>query len=123
VARDFPDLKVGVAHAGRPFIEQTIALAVDPNVYVDVSWSQLALGLYPDALKTVLMAFGPDRIVYGSDTGTREGLVRPEDFVDVTTVRCERMFRETMRILGELNVDQASTRKIMGENARRLLKL
>lgn len=122
VARDFPDLKIGVAHAGRPFIEETIALAVDPNVYVDMTWSQLAMGLYPDTMKRILMAFGPDRIVYGSDTGTREGLYRPEDFLNVTTARCERMFRDTMQILRELEVDQASIRKIMGENAAKLLK-
>lgn len=123
VARDFPKLKVGVAHAGRPFIEETLALAVNPNVYIDMTWSQLALGLYPDTMKRVLMAFGPDRIVYGSDTGTREVLARPEDFSSVSTARCETMFRETMQILRELGVDQASVRKIMGENATKLLKL
>ena len=123
VARDFPQLRIGIAHAGRPFIEQTIALAVNPNVYVDMTWSQLALGLYPEAFTKILMAFGPDRIVYGSDTGTREGLVRSEDFLNVTTARCETMFRETMQILRELEVDQASIKKIMGENAAKLLKI
>ncbi len=39
VAREFPDLKIIVAHLGYPWVAETIVLlAKHPNVYSDVSW-------------------------------------------------------------------------------------
>lgn len=39
VAREFPDLKIVVAHMGYPWVAETVALlAKHPNVYSDISW-------------------------------------------------------------------------------------
>ena len=39
VAREFPDLKIIIAHMGFPWVHETIVLlAKHPNVYADISW-------------------------------------------------------------------------------------
>jgi len=39
VAREFPDLKIIIAHMGFPWVNETIVLlAKHPNVYADISW-------------------------------------------------------------------------------------
>lgn len=39
VAREFPSLKIVIAHMGYPWVQETIALlAKQPNVYSDISW-------------------------------------------------------------------------------------
>jgi predicted TIM-barrel fold metal-dependent hydrolase len=110
VAREFPDLKLVVAHGGRPFVEQTIALSVMPNVYVDVSWSLLPLAMWPDLIRPLLVAFGPDRIIYGSDANWRE----PGRLAS-RLAECRRILRE------ELRVDAATEAKVLGGNAERLV--
>jgi hypothetical protein len=110
VARAFPFLKLVVAHGGRPFVEQTIALSLMPNVYVDLSWSLLPLSMWPGLVAPLLEAFGPDRLIYGSDANWRE------------PSRLSTRLAEFRRILrDELRVDPATAAKILGGNAERLL--
>jgi predicted TIM-barrel fold metal-dependent hydrolase len=110
VAREFPSLKLVIAHGGRPFVEQTIALSVMPNVYVDLSWSLLPLTMWPALVAPLLEAFGPDRLIYGSDANWREpGRLRSR------LAEFRRILRE------ELRVDAATEAKILGGNAERLL--
>ena len=110
VAREFPNLKLVVAHGGRPFVEQTIALSLMPNVYVDVSWSLLPLTMWPDLIRQLLDAFGPDRVIYGSDANWREpGRLRTR------FDECRRILRE------ELRVDATTEAKVLGANAERLI--
>jgi predicted TIM-barrel fold metal-dependent hydrolase len=110
VAREFPHLKLVVAHGGRPFVEQTVALSLMANVYVDLSWSLLPIAMWPDLIRRLLEAFGPDRLIYGSDANWRE------------PSRLETRFAECRRIVREvLAIDPATEAKIFGANAERLL--
>ena len=110
VAREFPNLKLVVAHGGRPFVEQTIALSLMPNVYVDVSWSLLPLTMWPDLIRQLLESFGPERVIYGSDANWRE------------PARLRTRFEECRRILREdLRVSADTEAKVLGTNAERLL--
>ena len=110
VAREFPSLKLVVAHGGRPFVEQTIALSLMPNVYVDVSWSLLPLTMWPALVAPLLEAFGPDRIIYGSDANWRE-----PSRLATRLAECRRLLREVLK------VDATTEAKILGGNAERLL--
>ena len=117
VARDFPELILIAAHSGRPFLEQMIAVSHLPNVYVDIAWSQLPLDFYEETVRKMLLAFGPDRIIYGSDTGTRH------DSYGADVDRVIKMFKETTNLLNNvIGLDHNSVAKIMGGNASRLLK-
>ena len=110
VAREFPNLKLVVAHGGRPFVDQTIALSVMPNVYVDVSWSLLPLDMWADLIRPLLAAFGPDRVIYGSDANSRD------------PARLAGRLAEGRRIQREvLGVDGTTEAKVLGANAVRLL--
>ena len=110
VAREFPSLKLVVAHGGRPFVEQTIALSLMPNVYVDLSWSLLPLSMWPALVAPLLEAFGPERLIYGSDANWRE-----PDRLRTRLVEFRRILRD------ELSVDPETEAKILGGNAERLL--
>jgi predicted TIM-barrel fold metal-dependent hydrolase len=110
VAREFPHLKLVVAHGGRPFVEQTIALSLMANVYVDVSWSLLPLTMWPDLIRRLLDAFGPDRVIYGSDANWRE-----PSRLATRLAECRRILRE------ELRVDPATEAKVLGANGARLI--
>ncbi|MGH7264119.1 MAG: amidohydrolase family protein [Candidatus Rokuibacteriota bacterium] len=110
VAREFPNLKLVVAHGGRPFVEQTIALSLMPSVYVDVSWSLLPLTMWPDLIRQLLEAFGPDRVIYGSDANWRE-----PSRLRTRLEECRRILREVLK------VDAATEAKVLGANAERLV--
>jgi predicted TIM-barrel fold metal-dependent hydrolase len=110
VARQFPNLKLVIAHGGRPFVEQTIALSLMANVYVDLSWSLLPLTMWGEMIRRLLEAFGPDRLIYGSDANWREPSRLATRFAE-----CRRVLRE------EIQVDAATEAKILGGSAERLL--
>jgi predicted TIM-barrel fold metal-dependent hydrolase len=119
VARDFPDLKLVVAHGGRPFIDQTIALSVCPNVYIDITWSLLPTSLWTESVRKLLEVFGADRLIYGSDvygSGTNKPKSRP-------SLVLERYQQALHMLEHELRIDATSVDKIMGGNACKLLHL
>lgn len=111
VARDLPDLTLVLAHGGRPFIEQTLSLCVCPNVMIDISWSQLPTYFYKPMIRDLLMAFGPERLIYGSDVNINRPTALSENYIYAHT------------LLEDLGVDAPSIRRIMGDNAASLLKL
>jgi predicted TIM-barrel fold metal-dependent hydrolase len=110
VGREFPNLKLVVAHGGRPFVDQTIALSVMANVYVDISWSLLPVTMWPELIRRLLEAFGPDRVIYGSDANWRE----PARLA-TRLAECRRILRE------EVGVDAKTEAKVLGANAVRLI--
>jgi predicted TIM-barrel fold metal-dependent hydrolase len=110
VAREFPRLKLVVAHGGRPFVDQTVALSLMPNVYVDLSWSLLPMPMWAPMVRTLLAAFGPDRLIYGSDANWRE-----PGRLGGRLAECRRILRE------DLQVDAVTEARILGDNAARLL--
>jgi len=103
VAVDFPDLILVQCHCGRPFwYEKAFCLArIHENVYMEVS------GLPP----VKLLNYFPEleriahKVIYGSD------------WPGVPTIR------ENVQAVKALPLSEASKRKILGENAARLLKM
>jgi predicted TIM-barrel fold metal-dependent hydrolase len=103
VAIDFPTLDVLQCHGGRPFwYDKAFALArIHKNVYVEVS------GLPPQKLLTYFPELEriSNRTIYGSD------------WPGVPTIK------ENIQALKALSISKESKRKILGENAARLLRI
>ncbi len=116
VAKGFPRLNFVVPHFGCGYVRELLHLmwAVD-NVHVDTSgnneWRryQWPVPTLKDLFQVFLEAFGPDRILFGSDSSHF-----PRGWVVA-------YFDEQYRALLELGVDEAALRKIFAGNALRLL--
>jgi predicted TIM-barrel fold metal-dependent hydrolase len=73
IAVDFPDMKIVVAHGAYPWVEDLVMAGLyAPNVSVDISTlNQIEDSLgYPvvlPTLKTLVTAWGPGRVLFGSD--------------------------------------------------------
>lgn len=74
-ARDFPNVRFGIAHLGAGMFRETLLLFYQQdNIYVDTSGSNVWMRYipYPSDLKEVmqraLKAGGPERIVFGTDS-------------------------------------------------------
>jgi predicted TIM-barrel fold metal-dependent hydrolase len=118
VARDFPRLPLIVAHAGAGFFRETLFLAYHcANVHVDTSGSGTWMRYLPQPLTTrqvlerLLDVFGPDRVIFGSDSRHRSEGYR------------HWLLAEQRQILEELRVPDAARRSILGGNMARLLKI
>jgi len=77
VARDFPDLKFVIAHFGAGWLDDVLRLAYQcKNVCVDTSGTNNWMDYYvpkmtlADVFERALMALGPERILFGTDSGT-----------------------------------------------------
>jgi predicted TIM-barrel fold metal-dependent hydrolase len=118
VALRFPDLKIIAAHCAFPWFWQLAVVAARrPNVYVDVS----ALGMVPEVarLQTILtfLNLGSDRVLFGTDFPFGS----PATYTPyVRGLRVNFLLR---RLLGVAKVTPRDIERIMGNNARRLLKL
>lgn len=118
----YPALRIVVDHLGVPraatgpaafeHLPALLALAKHPNVYVKaVGVGDYALDPYPfrsldETLRRVIDAFGPERVIWGSDLSRLHHTYR----------QCVDHFREALPWLTD--ADRAS---IMGGNLRRLL--
>lgn len=62
-ARQFPELKIVLAHAGFAIYteEAIIAAEVCPNIYLEPSWCQI------QDIRRMVRTLGPDRVMYGGD--------------------------------------------------------
>ncbi|MHA1310997.1 MAG: amidohydrolase family protein [Candidatus Helarchaeota archaeon] len=108
ISHSFPKLKFVIAHMGYPFIDVAISLAVQfPNIYLDIS---NLIYMQPNRLKDMLLTakeiIGIDKILYGSDAFCPEMLEIIPKFFDELEILTE----------GEI-------KKILGLNAKKLLKL
>lgn len=108
VARQFPGLNLVVGHVGRPFWDETLSMANLPNLFVDLTWSQLPLPLYRRSIETALAGFGPSRTIFGSDSN----LSHPE--------RGGVLLAETKRILGELGTSHSDAEQVLRGTAEAL---
>lgn len=77
VARDFPDNSFVIAHFGAGWIDSVLKLAYQcKNVCVDTSGTNNWLDNYvpkmtlPEVFEACLVALGPERILFGTDSGT-----------------------------------------------------
>jgi hypothetical protein len=73
VAVDFPDLKIIVAHAGYPWVEETIMVGLyTGNVFADISTLNqvedvLGYEVLLPTLRKLTLSLGVSRVVFGSD--------------------------------------------------------
>lgn len=114
--KQFPEVTFGVAHFGAGFLRETLFLAYHTdNVFVDTSgtnnWREYTPGnpslesVFADALR----AFGPHRVVFGTDTavGPYRGAI----------------LEEQLQILERLGLSEEERTLVMSGNARRLFRL
>jgi L-fucono-1,5-lactonase len=125
LARRFPDLKIVIDHLGKPPIgdsgsswdEQIAACAKHPNVYAKVSglntvlrterWTAEHLRPY---FETALVAFGAERLMFGSDWP-----------VCLMNGDYEKVWRETLRLVHTRPVDEQDA--LLGGTAARVYGL
>ena len=77
VARDYPDLKFVIAHFGAGWLDSVLRLAYQcKNVCVDTSGTNNWMDYYvpkmtlPEVFERAIMALGPERILFGTDSNT-----------------------------------------------------
>jgi predicted TIM-barrel fold metal-dependent hydrolase len=115
-ARDFPDVKFGIAHLGAGMFRETLLLFYQTdNVYVDTSGSNIWMRYIPypsdleGVLKRALEAGGPKRIVFGTDSS-----MFPRGFrYDI--------LEKQLKIFQRLNVTKADLKQLFSGNIQRLM--
>ena len=77
VARDYPDLKFVIAHFGAGWLDSVLRLAYQcKNVCVDTSGTNNWMDYYvpkmtlAEVFERAIMALGPERVLFGTDSGT-----------------------------------------------------
>ncbi len=116
VARDFPEIRFGIAHCGAGMFRETLLLFYqNDNVYVDTSGSNIWMKYIPyptdleGVFKRVLEAAGPERIVFGTDSS-----MFPRGFrIDILETQ--------LQVFQQLKISREDLEKIFVENARALL--
>ncbi len=115
-ARDFPDVKFGIAHLGAGMFRETLLLFYQTdNVYVDTSGSNVWMRYIPypsdleGVMKRALEAGGPKRIVFGTDSS-----MFPRGFrYDI--------LEKQLRIFQRLKVNSEDLEDIFCKNIRRIM--
>ena len=117
VARDFPDLTFVIAHFGAGWFEEVLKLAyARGNVCVDTSGTNNWRDFMPyeltldDIFRRSIGAIGPERILFGTDSGT-------------TAPYREWIKYQQMRTLEEIGVSAADRDLILRANAVRIFGL
>lgn len=125
VAKDFPALKIVMAHAGMTEWEEAAFIAaVNPNLYLDLaSWQKLYLAL-PEAefyqrIRTILNLAGRSRLLFGSDWPI---LTRMRNLNHTAWTKVLKEARARAARFG-IEFSQEEIDGIMGDNAARLLGL
>lgn len=117
VARDYPDTQFVIAHFGAGWLDEVLRLAYQcKNVCVDTSGTNNWLDHYvpkmtlPEVFERCLTALGPERILFGTDSGT--------------TAQYRTWIRYMQqRVIEELGVSDADKDLIMRGNAARIFRL
>ncbi len=116
VAADFPEVTFQVPHFGAGYFAETLLLgAQHPNVVVDTSSSNSWMRLLPYAIdleavvRKTLDVFGPERILWGSDSSVFPRGWRRD------------LFDRQLEAFEKAGCDDDALRAIFGGNARRLL--
>jgi predicted TIM-barrel fold metal-dependent hydrolase len=115
----FPTLNFHIVHAGVTFLAQTAELMVrHPNLYANLesSFSYLIRkpAVFAEVLATLLVAGGPERILYGSGANLMHPRPLLEAFADY------EIPADVADRLGCPPLSDEIRRKIVGENALRL---
>ncbi|MEK8129282.1 amidohydrolase family protein [Paenibacillus filicis] len=118
VAREYPTIPFVIPHFGAGYFQELLHLCWGcPNIYVDTSgsnqwmrWTPYELTLESLFRKTYEL-IGPERIVFGTDSGSF-----PRGFV-------YRYLQDQVRVCRELRFREEEIEGIFGNNARKLLGL
>ena len=116
VARDFPDVQLGIAHLGAGMFREALLLMYQTdNIYLDTSGSNIWMRYQPchldleEVLRRALEAAGPERIVFGTDSS-----VFPRGFrIDVLESQLHAFLK--------IGVSRQDLEKIFASNIRRLM--
>lgn len=113
-ANAFPEIRFVIPHFGAGFFRETLlAGAQAPNIHVDTSSTNSWIATQPaklslrDVFERALGVFGPERILFGTDSNTFPAGWRAERY-------------EEQRAIVEALAPKAAS-AIFGDNARRLL--
>ncbi len=117
VIKEFPEITFVIAHFGAGFLRETLFLAYHTdNVCVDTSgtnnWRQYYPGDPPleQVFRDALRAFGPERILFGTDSTVWGGYRH-------------HIVKEQVEILDRLELGPEDRARILGDNARRVFRL
>jgi predicted TIM-barrel fold metal-dependent hydrolase len=117
VARDHPDISFVVAHFGAGWLDSVLKVAYQcKNVCVDTSGTNNWMDNYiprltlPEVFERALLALGPERILFGTDSGT------------TAPYRKWLMFQQR-RVLEELGLSEGDRDLVMRANAVRIFGL
>ena len=119
VAQRHPGLAIVAAHAGVPWIAETIAVAVrNENVWIDVSSLPQSSPRAVDAVLSLAVAHGlEDRLLFGSDFP----VVDPARYVaSIRRAGAPAPLRWFLRLP---RITASVRRKVLGTNAMRLLRI
>ena len=117
VSRDFPDLKFVIAHFGAGWLDSVLRLAYQcKNVCVDTSGTNNWMDYYvpkmtlPEVFERAIMALGPERVLFGTDSGTTAPYRRWIRFMQ-------------QRVLEEMGLSDGDRDLILRGNASRIFRL
>jgi predicted TIM-barrel fold metal-dependent hydrolase len=118
VAMEFPDVTFQIPHFGAGYLRETLLLGAQcPNVVVDASSSNSWMRLLDsrmdlvEVLRRTLEAFGPERILWGSDSSVFPRGWRRD------------LFEEQLPAYRQAGCDDDELKAIFGGNARRILRM
>ncbi|WXG44086.1 MAG: amidohydrolase family protein [Promethearchaeati archaeon SRVP18_Atabeyarchaeia-1] len=125
-AGKFPELQIIMAHAGwGAWLDEVIAILITrPNVYADISaWGQTSH--YYDINYLVmslrrLVNTAHSRILFGSDWGWAKSVLSQKDWVKFIR---EYQVPDALKAIGIKNFTPKERSEILGENAKKLLKI
>ncbi len=125
VAVDFPEMRIVMAHVGNPWINEALVVAAkNPNVYVDISAWELAAKKAPFALVQMLVTAklicGMEKVLFGSDWPLFTPLMSLRDWVEFVK---GIQLPPSLQLLNMPEISEDEKRLLLGENAKRFLKL
>jgi len=125
VAKAFPRLKIVGLHMGDPWVEEMAYIArANENVWVDISYISWVLykNLRPEFHRKMgyFKALIPDKIVFSTDWPTSNSFYSLKECVGI--IKNLRL-PESLKEAGLQEWDDEAKRRILGENAARLLQL
>ncbi|MDR3685599.1 MAG: amidohydrolase family protein [Coriobacteriia bacterium] len=117
VSRDFPELKFVIAHFGAGWLDSVLRLAYQcKNVCVDTSGTNNWMDYYvpkmtlPEVFERAIMALGPERVLFGTDSGTTAPYRHWIRFMQ-------------QRVLEEMGLSDTDRDLILRGNASRIFRL
>ncbi|TFG09226.1 MAG: amidohydrolase [Promethearchaeota archaeon] len=125
VAVDFPKIKFIMAHMGDPWSSEAIAIAAkNPNVYIDISAWEPPLKKVPFAFFQTLiqakMTCKVEKILFGTDWPLFNSFLNLKEYVEEIK---NMELPPPMKMMGFPEFTEEEKRKILGENAKKVLGL